>query len=92
VSDTNVPWSAEAKLGESVERSRVGKSANHIITHLSTTLDQEPSESKSGTLGWTKGDCAFEGKREGGRERENSYNNHATINYTTGIHYNRVAS
>ena len=66
VSDTDVAWSAKAKLGEIVERSGIGKSANHIIGDLSTTLDQESSEGKSGTLGWTKGDCACE---RGGRER-----------------------
>ena len=57
VSDTNVPWSAKAKLGEVVARSRIGKSADHNVVQLSTTLDQESSEGKSGSLGWTKGDC-----------------------------------
>ena len=57
MSDTDIPWSAKAKLGEVVARSRIGKSANHIVGDLSTTLDQESSEGKSGTLGWTKGDC-----------------------------------
>ena len=59
MSDTDVPWSAKTKLGEVVARSGIGKSANHIIGDLSTTLDGEPSEGKIGTLGWTKGDYAF---------------------------------
>jgi hypothetical protein len=68
VSDTNGGRGAAAQAGQGVERSRVGKGANHIIGDLSTTLDGEPSEGKSGTLGWTKGDYEREGERE--RERQ----------------------
>ena len=57
VSDTDIPWVAHAKLGEVVTRSRISKSADHIVGNLSTALDQESPEGKVSTLGWTKGDC-----------------------------------
>ena len=64
VSDTDIPRGAKAKLGEVVAGSRIDKSANHNIIKLSTALDQESPECEISTLGWTKGDCAFErGKR-----------------------------
>ena len=65
MSDTDIPWSAQTKLGKVVERSRISKSANHDVAQLSTSLDQESSEGKRGTLGWTKGDCVFEREKGG---------------------------
>ena len=86
VSDTDTPpRGAKAKLGEVIARSRISESANHIIGNLSTALDQESPECKVSTLGWTKGDCAFE------RGERKSEGDHIIQPYTI-VHFVKPAS
>ena len=81
MSDADSGRSTAAQSGQVVERSGIGKSADHIVGDLSTTLDGEPSEGKVGSLGWAKGDCALkETERERERERERElHNNYHTL-------------